>query len=232
MIRWISSLAPTSTPWVGSASTSTSGRSTSWRASTTFCALPPDIALIGWRSCGVLHRQPLDHVLGDRPLPGPVHQHAEPRQQLEVAGGDVERDRLEREHALDLAVGRQQRDAEPLRLPAATAARSRLPSQPHLGRCVGAVDAVDAGRDLRDARSRPARTGRRSRPAAPRRRRRGTCPPGPARRGPARGVAVRDRRRCGRSSERMPPTISSAILPDVEVARSGRCRWSGRRASP
>ena len=53
MIRWISSLAPTSTPWVGSASTSTSGRSTSCRASTTFCALPPDIALMGWRSCGV-----------------------------------------------------------------------------------------------------------------------------------------------------------------------------------
>ena len=53
MIRWISSLAPTSTPWVGSASTSTSGRSTSWRARTTFWALPPDIALIGWRSCGV-----------------------------------------------------------------------------------------------------------------------------------------------------------------------------------
>ena len=53
MIRWISSLAPTSTPCVGSASTSTSGRSTSWRASTTFCAFPPDMALIGCRSCGV-----------------------------------------------------------------------------------------------------------------------------------------------------------------------------------
>ena len=53
MIRWISSLAPTSTPWVGSASTSTSGRSTSCRASTTFWALPPDIAPIACRSCGV-----------------------------------------------------------------------------------------------------------------------------------------------------------------------------------
>src|SRR5699024_7944730 len=48
MIRCISYLAPTSSPWVGSANTSRSVRITSWRASTTFWALPPDIALTGW----------------------------------------------------------------------------------------------------------------------------------------------------------------------------------------
>ena len=85
MIRWISSLAPTSTPCVGSARTSTSGRSTSWRASTTFCALPPDIALIGCRSCGVRTASRLIRSVGDRALAGPVHEHAEPGQQPEVA---------------------------------------------------------------------------------------------------------------------------------------------------
>src|SRR4029453_11034326 len=51
---WISSLAPTSTPWVGSSSTTTPGRSTSWRASTTFCWFPPDRALTGVCGPGAL----------------------------------------------------------------------------------------------------------------------------------------------------------------------------------
>ena len=74
MIRWISSFAPTSTPWVGSASTSSPGRSTSCRASTTFCAFPPDIAPIAWRSDGVLTASRLIMSLAtDRSRPRSIH---------------------------------------------------------------------------------------------------------------------------------------------------------------
>src|SRR5690606_24011430 len=52
--RWISSFAPTSTPCVGSSSTSTRGARTSWRASTTFCWLPPESAPTAVPTSGAL----------------------------------------------------------------------------------------------------------------------------------------------------------------------------------
>ena len=45
--RWISDFAPTSTPRVGSSSSSTAGSASSQRASTTFCWLPPESSAIG-----------------------------------------------------------------------------------------------------------------------------------------------------------------------------------------
>ena len=40
--RWISDLAPTSTPWVGSSRIRTDGSEFNQRASATFCWLPPE----------------------------------------------------------------------------------------------------------------------------------------------------------------------------------------------
>ena len=42
MSRWISALAPTSTPWVGSSRISSAGFAASQRASATFCWFPPE----------------------------------------------------------------------------------------------------------------------------------------------------------------------------------------------
>ena len=51
---WISDLAPTSMPWVGSSSTSTDGLVISQRLSATFCWLPPESVATGTYTAGAL----------------------------------------------------------------------------------------------------------------------------------------------------------------------------------
>ena len=54
MSRWISALAPTSTPWVGSSRMSSAGLAASQRASATFCWFPPERLPTGVSSEAVL----------------------------------------------------------------------------------------------------------------------------------------------------------------------------------
>ena len=162
MMRWISSLAPTSTPWVGSASTSTLG---------TFDQLPGQHDLLGVTAGHGADRLALvrgldgqsgDQVLGHRLLPPPVDEQAESGQQLQMPGRNVEGNGLEGEHPFELAVRRQQGDAQLLRGPAAIVAKwvcrsSRICRRWWPGPCRRCRPRS------RRHRSRQARTGRRSR---------------------------------------------------------------------
>ena len=214
MIRWISSLAPTSTPWVGSARTQHLRPSTSCRASTTFCALPPDIAPMDCFSLGVFTASRLIMSLATVRLPAAV----DPGRTCDSSGrcpAEMLNEMGWNENMpCGLAVGRQQRDAR-----AAAPARGdrgaiASPSSRMRRRWPGPCRRW--WRRSRRHRSRRGRTGRRSRQAGPTRPPRGTCPaaPGPPARvagGPS-GTA-----RSPRSSLRMPPTISSAISPDGQL---------------
>ena len=60
--RWMSAFEPTSTPWVGSSSTSTRGSTRSQRAITTFWALPPDSSVISFSDSGGRTSSSLIHL--------------------------------------------------------------------------------------------------------------------------------------------------------------------------
>src|SRR5690606_13103254 len=100
---------------------------------------------------GGLDGDPPQEVLRDGPLPASVEPEAELREVAQVGAGDVERDRLVREHALLLAVARQHRNA---------GGRGVLRgAQPHLlavdadGALVGGGDAVEGAGDRAGARA-------------------------------------------------------------------------------
>ena len=66
----MSAFEPTSTPWVGSSSTSTFGAMRNQRAITTFCWLPPDSSVTTFSCSGGRTSSSLDPVLGLVPLDG------------------------------------------------------------------------------------------------------------------------------------------------------------------
>ena len=75
--RWMSAFDPTSTPCVGSSSTSTDGSTRSQRAMTTFCWFPPESSstgLLGLRRAHVELRHPLLGVAPLDPVPQPALQ--------------------------------------------------------------------------------------------------------------------------------------------------------------
>ena len=77
--RWMSALEPTSTPWVGSSSTSTRGVQRSQRAMTTFCWLPPDSSVMIASAACRAHVELVDPAARSPALSAPRAQPA-PRQ--------------------------------------------------------------------------------------------------------------------------------------------------------
>ena len=163
MIRWISSLAPTSTPWVGSASTSTSGRSHQLAGQHDLLRVATGHRADRLALVRRLHREPLDQVVGDRAFPGPVDEDAEAATAACRCPAEMLKAMDWKENipsSLRLAGSRAMPSAGPpagnagaIALPVEQQSRRRWPGRSR--RC---------RRRSRRRRSRPARTGRRSRP--------------------------------------------------------------------
>ncbi len=206
MIRWISSLAPTSTPWVGSARTST------WAARRAGARGRPSARCPRtWRRSAAprsgLDGEPPDHVAGDLLLASAVDPDLGPD-----SSGRCETEMLKR------SAGRRTspapcgwRAAARCRAAAPRAGGADGPRSPRgaAGRRSGGACRRPPPRSRR-RRSRRARRARRSRPGAPARRRRGSGPRRSARRG--RAAVAGGRGRAAWSSSRVSPTISSTTL--------------------
>ena len=84
--RWISALAPMSTPCVGSSRISTRGFVASQRASATFCWLPPESVPTGASIDGVRMAKSVDEALRLGALGGAIEQaEREPRRPSEAS---------------------------------------------------------------------------------------------------------------------------------------------------
>ena len=134
------SLERTSTPAVGLISTSTRGSVDSARASTTFCALPPERLVTGAAGPSVLDVVPLDHLLGDGGPP-PRHDDAGRPEPVGDRQGRVLRHRQQRDEALAVPVLRAPARCRPPAPPARP--RRRPPSRQQDRAGVGPAQPAD-----------------------------------------------------------------------------------------
>ena len=160
--RWISCLAPTSMPRVGSSRISSVGSVASQRASSTFCWLPPESSRIGCSMPAHLMPSELDEVsTSARSAPGGTRRARQARQQRE---GQVLAHRELRHDAVDLPVLGAEADAgarwrpglgevgDAPRPDAQRAAGRRLEAEQRARRRLGAPRAEQARRARRSRR--------------------------------------------------------------------------------
>ena len=144
--RWMSAFEPTSTPWVGSSSTSTRGSTRSQRAITTFWALPPDSSVISFSDSGGRTSSSLIHLRGLALLRPAVEPTAAP-----------ERRQLGDRHVLAHATHRGAPPASPVRPGRSTARRRSPPRRRRVARAPRRRRPCRRGAGARRAARRPPR---------------------------------------------------------------------------
>ena len=224
---WISAFAPTSTPRVGSSSSSTSGSRASALASTTFCWLPPDSRLTGPPSAPLIESRSRSSSTTERSR-SPRRRKPPRVSALEDAQGDVVVDGELEHQPFALAVLGDVEDA----LAHGRAGRAGVEPprrrSEHLA-AVGVAGAEDRLGHLASARRRSARRGRRSRPARTvevDRLEVGVAPEALGPRARPRRARRSSRSMCSSSSER--PTISRTSASRVQLGGV----LASRRAAP
>ena len=238
--RWISALAPTSTPCVGSSRISTAGSVASQRASATFCWLPPERLPTGSSIDARLDRRAAGRSRRRPRRSRPKSSSPQRRDRAEDGERRVRRDRHVEDHAVPAAVlghvGDAQRDGPRGRVdrrPACRAGGSR-PRRPASGRR-GPAPAPSAPR-------RPARPGPRISPARTSGSRRARPPPGSPGRATSSTTSPIGTARLGKTADSSRPTImrissarsTSAIgrVPTSAPSRSTVTRSATAAAPP